>query len=343
MFVKALHRFAFFLLACVCFGGAAVKAQSPAFDTCCAGPGVFCDALQKAPMGSDRAKNYVDSVTFDAPVSLTSAELQPAITLLKDSLFERDPEWLGKVQDALREPWRDQGYFSVEVTVRAVPVGGDDGRYAITAHVDEGLQYRLGHIDFRAVPGTHFETMETWKDGPVLHRRAESVPNDTVPVDPYRPVFPVEELRAAIPMQDGDIFSARDIRYGLEALHKLYGQQGYIDMVAVPLTDIDNAHQTVSFMFELDEQRQFRVGRVEVYGLDAKTASSLVWSIKAGDVYSNEKVQKFFEDNKSSFPAGSYWAKEPEMVRDLKTAMVYITYTFLPCPNQAIGVVHNDR
>ncbi len=343
MFVKPLRRVAFFLLACVCLGGATAKAQSPTFDTCCAGPGVFCDALQKAPMGPDKAKNYVDSVTFDGPVSLTPAELQPAITSLKDSLFERDPDWLDKVQDALREPWRDQGYFTAEVTVRAVPVGGDDGRYAITAHVDEGLQYRLGHIDFRAVPGTHFETVETWIEGSVVHRRAESVPNDTVPVDPYRPVFPMDELRAAIPMQDGDIFSARDIRYGLEALHKLYGQQGYIDMVALPLTDIDNAHQTVSIMFELDEQRQFRFGKVEVYGLDAKTKSRLVWGIKAGDVFSDEKVQKFFEDNKSNFPAGSYWAKDPEIVRNFKTATIDITYTFLPCPNQAIGVVHNDR
>lgn len=50
-------------------------------------------------------------------------------------------------------------------------------------------------------------------------------------------------------------------------------------------------------------------------------------------------VQKFLYDNKSYFPVGSYWAKDPEMVRNFKTATVDITYTFVRCPNQTIGVM----
>ena len=100
--------------------------------------------------GSSRAKNYVDSVTFDGPVVLTGAELRQVVTSLKVEEFKREANWLEKVQDTLRQPWLDHGYHKAEVIAKAAPVGGDDGRYAITAHVDEGLQYRVGRIDFLA-------------------------------------------------------------------------------------------------------------------------------------------------------------------------------------------------
>ena len=276
MSAKHLSWAALFVVVGAWVGGETLQAQESLLHYSCCPPGAFCEYGIKAERRSPRSKNYVDSVTFDGPVSLTGTELQDLIASLKEKEFERDSDWLQNVEHVVLEPWRNQGYFMAKVTVQAAPVGGDDGRYAITAQVDEGIQYRLGYIDFRAVPGTHFETVDTGIDGPVVHRRAESVANDTVPVDPHRPVFPIEQLRAAIPMQDGDVFSARNIRYGLDALHKLYGEQGYMDMVADPLTDVDNAHQTVSIMFELDEQRQFRIGRLEVYGLDTKTASALV-------------------------------------------------------------------
>jgi len=50
---------------------------------------------------------------------------------------------------------------------------------------------------------------------------------------------------------------------------------------------------------------------------------------------SAKAVQKFFADNKADFPAGPYWAKDPEMVRNLKIAPVDSTYILLPYLNQA--------
>ncbi len=64
---------------------------------------------------------------------------------LKDKEFERDSDWLDDVRKLLLHPWFNQGSSQVKMIVQAAPVGGDDGRYAITAHVDEGLQYRGTH------------------------------------------------------------------------------------------------------------------------------------------------------------------------------------------------------
>jgi len=100
---------------------------------------------------------------------------------------------------------------------------------------------------------------------------------------------------------------------------------------AEPMTDIDNEHQTISLKIDLVEEKQFHVGKIEVQGLDPSTRSALIWNIKTGDVFNNEMIRKFFDDNKSNFPPGSYWAKDPEMVRNMKTSAVDLKFAFGSC------------
>jgi outer membrane protein assembly factor BamA len=287
-------------------------------------------ATKPGSRGSTRAKNYVDSVTFDGPIDLTGEELEQVITSLKAEEFEREANWLEKVQDTLRQPWLDHGYHKAEVIAKAAPVGGDDGRYAITAHVDEGLQYRVGRIDFIAENSGYVENSSS-PGKPSLYR----LPADTDGLGSAnsgkRPVFPLEELRGLMPLRDGDIFDNRKIRDGLNALNELYGEHGYIDFTAEPITNIDDEHQTISLKIDLVEEKQFHIGKIDVQGLHPTARSALIWNIKNGDVFNNEVVRKFFDDNKSNFPAGSYWAKDPEMVRDMKTSTVDITFTFGSC------------
>jgi hypothetical protein len=53
---------------------------------------------------------------------------------------------------------------------------------------------------------------------------------------------------------------------------------------------------------ELDQQKQFRVGRIEVLGLDRNKETLLKWKLKPGDVFNVELFEDFFKDNKSLFP-----------------------------------------
>jgi len=340
--VNTLRRVALFVQAWLCLGVARVSAQFPTFENCCSAPGVTCDFVRKGHSDSNRAKNYVDSVTFDGPVALTGRELQRAVASLKADEFERDPDWLDKVQDSLLQPWLEQGYLKAKVTARAAPVGGDDGRYAITAHVDEGLQYRLGRIDFRADPGTNYETVDIWTDGRIALRRHLPGASDKTP-DPYHSLFPPEELRALIPLHDGEILSAKKIREGIDALNKLYGQHGFIDFVAQPITHADDVHQIYSIRMDLVEGNQYRIDKIEVYGLDANTQDALVWNIKTGDILDYDLVEEFFDNNKSAFPAGSYWAEDPGIIRHAKIATADITYRFRSCAGKSIGVMRDDQ
>src|ERR1700722_657383 len=332
MYLRAARQFAVLALACWFLGAGTAHAQDSSSHYSCCPPGALCDPVIKGS-GSTRAKNYVDSVTFDGPVDLTGVELRQVVTSLKAEEFEREPNWLGKVQDTLRQPWLDHGYHKVEVIAKAAPVGGDDGRYAIAAHVDEGLQYRVGRIDFITENSDYVENSSS-PDKPSLHRLPEVTDGLGSADSKKRPVFPFEELRSLMPLRDGDIFDNRKIRDGLNALNELYGEHGYIDFVAQPITNIDDEHQTISLKIDLVEEEQFHIGKIEVQGVDPSTRSALIWNIKTGDVFNKKTVKKFFDYNKSNFPAGSYWARDPEIVRNLKNSTVDMRFTFVSCPGR---------
>src|ERR1700734_1697632 len=119
------------------------------YNSCCNPPNVSCDGGM--PFSTRTPRIYIDSLTFDGPIHLSAARLKQLLSTVKDNKFNSDFTSPGEIEEWLQNPWGDEGYFKVKVSVEAKPVGGgDDGRYAITAHVDEGLQYRLGRVEFRA-------------------------------------------------------------------------------------------------------------------------------------------------------------------------------------------------
>jgi hypothetical protein len=61
---------------------------------------------------------------------------------------------------------------------------------------------------------------------------------------------------------------ARPGTEGPGALRKLYATRGYIDFTPTALREIDDARARISLEMELDEQKQFHVGKVEVLGAE---------------------------------------------------------------------------
>jgi outer membrane protein assembly factor BamA len=312
------------------------RAQSTSHYSCCTS-NASCDGGMPfsdggMPFSRRTPRIYIDSLTFDGPIHLSATRLKQILTTTKENKFNTDFTSPEAIEEWLRGPWLDEGYYKVKVGVEAKPVGGGyDGRYAITAHVDEGLQYRVGRIEFRAVPDSELDTSYS-STGITLSRGKPSNGDDSGFADSETlPFFPVGQLRSLMPLQEGDILNLEKVREGLDGLRKLYGDHGYIDFVPQPLTDVDDEHQIVSIHVDLVEEKQYRIGKIEVFGLDAKSESALIWKIKTGDVFNNELLQAFFEDNQSNFPAGSYWAEDPKIVRRPKTGIVDVEFTFKSC------------
>ncbi|MGA7920822.1 MAG: outer membrane protein assembly factor BamA [Candidatus Acidiferrales bacterium] len=152
----------------------------------------------------------------------------------------------------IRGIYQDHGYFKVNVSDPVVKItddvrsgipgpwpmlGSKNGKRAdITITIEEGEQFRMGKLNFRSA-------------------------------DPDQGlVFKPDLLARAFPIKEGEIFSAEKIRKALDNYKKLYGQYGYIDFVATPLTDIDDRKKIVNLTMEFDQQKQFFVRRIEFAG-----------------------------------------------------------------------------
>jgi Surface antigen variable number repeat len=245
-------------------------------------------------------RTIVDDVKFDGPIHISDSARQQLISEVKQRDSDSSSEWLDDVRDVdIKRVWRDQGYFRAEVTAKEEIVRKDSAgeHVLVIVHVDEGVQYRLGAVQFRSS-------------------------------DPDVPLaFPTEELRKLIPMSEGDIFSAEKIRESLDALQHLYGSEGYIDFVAEPLTDIDESRQRISLVMELDQQKQFRVGKVEVVGSNPVIEAFLKSKLKPGDIFSSRFVEDFLKENKAALPP-DISPEDFELLRNVKNGIVDLRFNF---------------
>ena len=76
----------------------------------------------------------------------------------------------------------------------------------------------------------------------------------------------VEALKGAFPLKPGDVFSSAKIRKALEDYGKIYGQYGFIDFVATPETDIDDAAKKIDVTMKFEEGKQYYVRRIDFSG-----------------------------------------------------------------------------
>ena len=111
------------------------------------------------------------------------------------------------------------------------------------------------------------------------------------------------QLRDQIPLRDGAIFDLGKLRKGAENLRKTYSALGYVSVTASPNVEFDEAHQRISVTFDLVEDREFRIGRVEVLGLVTDAPENeLQMRLKTGDPFNPELVDEFYSDNKPLLP-----------------------------------------
>jgi len=152
----------------------------------------------------------------------------------------------------IRGLYQDNGYFRVVIKdpiLKTVDTShpGLPGPIPVISHsngkatnivipIEEGERYRMGSLTIRSA-------------------------------DPDTPLFfKVDFLKRNFPLKEGQIFSGDKIRKALKEYQKLYGEFGYVDFVAQPLTDVDDAKRIVNLTLEFDQQKQFFIRRIEFSG-----------------------------------------------------------------------------
>ena len=100
-------------------------------------------------------------------------------------------------------------------------------------------------------------------------------------------VYSADELNTALQMKPGEVANGLRVDKGLEAVVKLYGRKGYMQVSIKPTAVYDDSASKVSFRMEVKEGPQFRMGNLIVKGLPDNQTNFLrgKWEMLKGDVY----------------------------------------------------------
>ena len=258
--------------------------------------------LEVAPL----ARVNVVSVEFATGTQI-SPELRERIAALLRAYHPNDDaehEWIQEMSDVgVRGALRDSGYFKAKSLAETRLAGEDEDsrRCAVTLHIDEGQQYRLGTVRFEPAD------------------RDKSL------------ALPENELRELVPLKQGDLFDVSKTREAMERITKLYAGRGYIDQVPEPVMNVDTNEGVIDLLLRIDEGLQYRVGKVEFLGLAESAQRELQPQLKSGAIYDRNQVEQLLKGNRSMLPSDASWNDVSER-RNTAERTVDLRFDFYTCP-----------
>jgi len=280
-----------------------VKGQAPRASTGCSSHlAIRIGAAKSIPTNANGKVYSLDEVRFDGDTKLSRAELDEAARDILREARDLSPDRYDSLTNVGRAPWQDRGYFRVEMTSTVEELSHDptSEHYGIVLHVNAGRIFHAGEI----------RLTNLCSDEPTA--------------------FPIEELRALLPMRHGDIFDTSKLRDGFDALKKRYAKSGYIDATILPEFDIDEDAGVVNLTLEFDEEKQFTIASVKVLGLDSSLQQELTSVAPVGEPFNYERIVEFLDANKSRLPDGA-GPDNLDVARDRARAKAYLTFDFRSC------------
>jgi outer membrane protein insertion porin family len=120
----------------------------------------------------------------------------------------------------------------------------------------------------------------------------------------YKEVFPVEKLRELIHLQPGQPANALQADQDIEVLKKLYGTRGYMGVKIRPIPEINDADASVKYVFQFEEGSIYKMGDLEIRGLDSKATERMVsdWTLLSGQTYDSGYIRRFLDSIIREFP-----------------------------------------
>jgi hypothetical protein len=245
----------------------------------------------------------IDSIEFQEGTGLTPDIRTRLVDELKHRSFHAsspaDTDWQSELRDEIRVPLEEQGYFKIVVDVTSGLVRAEPHRlhYWVSVRTESGPQFHLGEVRFENA--TEF---------------SENV------------------LIAQLPMQRGDLFSAPKVREALDNIRRLYLKRGYIAFTSELITDIDSNAHRIDLTVKVDPSVQYRVGAVEIRGLNAPAEKLLRSKLETGQGFDGTVLNEFFTANGALLPSGMSLQNGVTIARDVQGRMVNVVFEHRVCP-----------
>ncbi len=191
-----------------------------------------------------------------------SQALQTAAKKFRNTIYLRSTVQ-DEAKSVLLPVYLARGYLKAsfgEPQVKVVDSGPDSVMVDVTFTVDRGAQYKLSEI---ALTGNH--------------------------------ALPAETLRAQVHAKLNQPADAVEIENDMAAIKQLYGEHGFLDAAVKSQPEIDDAASSVRYALNISEGEMYKMGELEIHGLDDKTTARLQneWTLRAGDTYDSTYVQRF--------------------------------------------------
>jgi outer membrane protein insertion porin family len=126
----------------------------------------------------------------------------------------------------------------------------------------------------------------------------------TIQLSGYSNVFPVEKLRELIRLKPGQTADAVQTVQDVDALKRLYGSRGYMGVEIRTMPEMNDADSTVKYIFQFEEGSIYKMGDLEVRGLDSKASERIgvAWKLQAGQTYDSGYIRVFLASIADQFP-----------------------------------------
>jgi len=142
-------------------------------------------------------------------------------------------------------------------------------------------------------------------------------------------IFPVERLRQLVHLQPGQPANAVQLDQDVEAIKKLYGTRGYMAAQIKPTPEINDAESTVKYLIDFHEGDVYKMGDLEIRGLDSRASDRLAatWKLRAGDTYDSGYPRQFLDAANNLVPGDQWNITVHETVED-KDKVVDVSLRF---------------
>jgi TonB family protein len=280
------------------------RIQSQIYRTSGDAEPVVCPASSSDQRGPLQPVVTVYDLILEGDLRMPSVDRnQIAISIKRDRYSGSADQVATEISERVKRAWQNSGYFTAQAhtDTQLMTSGPSSERIAVTVHIDEGQQYRLEGIRFRN----------------------------------YKAISNIASLRALFPIKDGDILERDAVERGMQDLHRVYGEFGYINLSFVPAAQVHEERQTVSLDIDLDEGKQYFISRIDTVGLDEAAFQNVLLYIvpKPGDVYNQRLVELFLQHYASGLPAYASFEPRYELHMDKEAGTVAMTYDFRRCHN----------
>jgi outer membrane protein assembly factor BamA len=141
-----------------------------------------------------------------------------------------------------------------------------------------------------------------------------------------------DELQALLHLPVGEPANAVRLASDLESAGQLYRSHGYMAAQVASEATIDDAKGTVAYTLKVAEGDQYKMGELDVVGLDSQATARLVgaWTLREGDPYNADYAKKFLEAANRLLPVGVAWDIAAHEAVNAKDKTVDVTLRFRP-------------